>query len=47
MTMKVIKGLVCPVVALAGVGHMPAKGDDAQEGERVFMQRCRGLRRGW
>ena len=36
MTMKVSKGLVFPVVALPGVGHMPAKGEDEQEGARVF-----------
>ena len=28
MTMKVSKGLEFPVVALPGVGHMPAKGED-------------------
>ncbi len=36
MTMKVSKGLEFPVVALPGVGHMPAKGEDEQEAERVF-----------
>ena len=36
MTMKVSKGLEFPVVALPGVGHMPAKGEDAQEAARVF-----------
>ena len=36
MTMKVSKGLEFPVVALAGVGHMPAKGEDEQEAARVF-----------
>ena len=34
--MKVSKGLEFPVVALAGVGHMPAKGEDEQEAARVF-----------
>ena len=34
--MKVSKGLELPVVALAGVGHMPAKGEDKQEAARVF-----------
>ena len=34
--MKVSKGLVFPVVALPGVGHMPAKGEDEQEAARVF-----------
>jgi superfamily I DNA/RNA helicase len=36
MTMKVSKGLEFPVVALPGVGHMPAKGKDEQEAVRVF-----------
>lgn len=36
MTMKVSKGLEFPVVALAGVGYMPAKGGDEQEAARVF-----------
>ena len=36
MTMKVSKGLELPVVALPGVGHMPAKGEDEQEAARVF-----------
>ncbi len=36
MTMKVSKGLEFPVVALPGVGHMPAKGEDEQEAARVF-----------
>ncbi len=34
--MKVSKGLGFPVVALPGVGHMPAKGEDEQEAARVF-----------
>jgi len=34
--MKVSKGLDFPVVALPGVGHMPAKGEDEQEAARVF-----------
>jgi hypothetical protein len=34
--LKVSKGMGLPVVAQPGLGHMPAKGDDAQEGERVF-----------
>ena len=33
--MKVSKGLGFPVVALPGVGHMPAKGEDEQEVARV------------
>jgi hypothetical protein len=36
MTMKVSKGLEFPVVALPGVGHMPAEGEDEQEAARVF-----------
>ena len=36
MTMKVSKGLAFPVVALPGVGHMPATGEDEQEAARVF-----------
>jgi len=36
MTMKVSKGLEFPVVALPGVGHMPAAGEDEQEAGRVF-----------
>ena len=34
--MKVSKGLEFPVVALPGVGHIPAKGEDEQEAARVF-----------
>ena len=33
----VSKGLGLPAVALAGVGHMPAKGSDEQEAARVFF----------
>ena len=36
MTMKVSKGLEFPVVALPGVGHMPAPGEDETEAARVF-----------
>jgi hypothetical protein len=36
MTMKVSKGLEFPVVALPGVGHMPATGEDEKEATRVF-----------
>ena len=36
MTMTVSKGLEFPVVALPGVGHMPAAGEDEQEAARVF-----------
>jgi len=34
--MKISEGVEFPVVALAGVGHMPAKGDDEQAAARVF-----------
>jgi hypothetical protein len=36
MTMKVSKGLEFPVVALPGVGHMPAPGECEKEAARVF-----------
>ena len=36
MTLKVRKGLAVPVVALPGVGHMPAAGENEQEAARVF-----------
>jgi hypothetical protein len=36
MTMKVSKGLEFPVVALPGVGHMPAPGEDEKEAARVL-----------
>lgn len=36
MPMKVSKGLEFPVVALPGVGHMPAPGEDEKEAARVF-----------
>ena len=36
MTMRVSKGLEFPVVALPGVGHMPAVGEDEKEAARVF-----------
>ena len=34
--MKVSTGLEFPVVALPGVGHMPAPGEDEKEAARVF-----------
>ena len=34
--MKGCKGLEFPVVALPGVGHMPAAGEDEKEAARVF-----------
>ena len=36
VTMKVSKGLGFPVVALPGVGHMPAAGQNDTEAARVF-----------
>jgi len=36
MTMHVSKGLEFPMVALPGVGHMPAPGEDEKEAARVF-----------
>ena len=36
MTMKMSKDLEFPMVALPGVGHMPAKGEDEKEAARVF-----------
>jgi len=36
MTMKVSKGLEFPVVALPGVGHMPANREDEKEAAQVF-----------
>ena len=36
MTMKVSKGLEFPLVALPGVGQMPAAGEDEKEAARVF-----------
>ena len=36
MTMKVSKGLEFPVVALMGMGHISALGEDDKEAERVF-----------
>jgi ATP-dependent exoDNAse (exonuclease V) beta subunit len=53
MTMKVSKGLEFPVVALPGVGHMPAWGKcprrakTSRRPRRCFMWQRRGLRRGW
>ena len=36
ITMKVSKGLAFQVVALPGVGHMPAAREDENEAARVF-----------
>jgi hypothetical protein len=41
------KRLEFPVVALHGVGHMPAPGEDEKEAARVFLWRQRAPRRGW
>jgi superfamily I DNA/RNA helicase len=45
MTMKVSKGLEFPVVALPGVGHMAAKGEDEQEAARVLCAATRATQR--
>ena len=45
--MKVSNGLEFPVVALARVGYMPAKGEDEQEAARVFDVAATRLGRGW
>ena len=42
MTMKVSKGLEFPFVALPGVGHMPATGEDEKEAARVFYVAATG-----
>lgn len=42
--MWVSKSLAFPVVALPGVGHMPAKGEDEQEAARVFYVAAAGCR---
>ena len=36
MTTKVSKSLEFPVVALPGIGHMPAPGEDEKDAARVF-----------
>ena len=36
MSLKVSKGLAFPVVALPGLEHMPAQGEDEKEAARVF-----------
>jgi superfamily I DNA/RNA helicase len=36
MAMKVSKSLEFPMLALPGVGHMPAPGEDEKEAARVF-----------
>jgi superfamily I DNA/RNA helicase len=36
MAMKISKGLEFPVVALPGIGHMLAAGEDEQEAAQVF-----------
>lgn len=43
MTMKVSKGLELPVVALPGVGHVPAKGEDEQEAARATQRLVIGV----
>jgi hypothetical protein len=39
--MKVSKGLGVPALSLAGLGYMPAKGEDEQEAARVFCVAAR------
>ncbi len=36
LTMHVSKGLEFPVVAMLGVGHMPAQGEDERDEARLF-----------
>ena len=36
MTLHVSKGLAIPVVALVGVGRVPAEGEDGREEARLF-----------
>jgi superfamily I DNA/RNA helicase len=36
MTLHVSKGLEFPVVAMVGVGHMPAQGEDERDEARLF-----------
>jgi ATP-dependent exoDNAse (exonuclease V) beta subunit len=43
MTMKVSKGLKFPVVALPGVGHVPAAGEDEQEAARASLRLVIGV----
>ena len=38
MTLKISKGLDFPVVALPGVGHMPAAGEDEKEAPRATQR---------
>ena len=48
--MKVNKGLDCPVVALLGVGHMPAAGANEQEAALVLCGGYKGhaaIGNGW
>ena len=47
MTLHVSKGLEFPVVALVGVGHMPAEGEDEREEARLFYVGLRGRRSDW
>ena len=42
MTLHVSKGLEFPVVAMVGVGHMPAQGEDERDEARLF---CAGATR--
>jgi superfamily I DNA/RNA helicase len=46
ITMKVSKGLEFPVMALAGVGRMPAKGEDERDATRATKRLVIGAE-GW
>lgn len=45
MTMKVSKGLEFPVVALPGVGHMPAAEDEKEAARRLYVAATRATQR--
>lgn len=45
MTMKVSKDLGFPVVAIFGVGHMPAAGEDEKEAARAMQRLVMGVGR--
>ena len=47
LTMHVRKGVEFPVVALVGVGHMPAANQSEKDEARLFYVGLRGRRSGW
>ena len=47
LTMHAGKGLEFPVVALMGVGQMPASGDDERDEARLFYVGRQGRHSGW